>query len=106
MPNPVEGLLEVYEDVVEVLLVLERFFTKDSYVEDLLYGAFSWPEVCSSAVIFSAYGFNLFSMIFSMTLFGWLKSLQTAFLGSVMTNYWGHGVGQSPVRQIFLQIVV
>ena len=27
MPNPVEGLLEVYEDVVEVLLVLEIFLT-------------------------------------------------------------------------------
>ena len=27
MPNPVEGLLEVYEDMVEVLLVLEIFFT-------------------------------------------------------------------------------
>ena len=26
MPNPVEGLLEVYEDMVEVLLVLEIFF--------------------------------------------------------------------------------
>ena len=25
MPNPVEGLLEDYEDLVEVLLVLERF---------------------------------------------------------------------------------
>ena len=25
MPNPVEGLLEVYEDMVEVLLVLEMF---------------------------------------------------------------------------------
>ena len=25
MPNPVEGLLEVYEDMVEVLLVLEIF---------------------------------------------------------------------------------
>ena len=29
MPNPVEGLLEVYEDMVEVLLVLEIFLTKD-----------------------------------------------------------------------------
>ena len=28
MPNPVEGLLEVYEDIVEVLLVLERFLTE------------------------------------------------------------------------------
>ena len=27
MPNPVEGLFEVYEDMVEVLLVLEIFLT-------------------------------------------------------------------------------
>ena len=27
MPNPVEGLLEVYEDMVEVLQVLEIFLT-------------------------------------------------------------------------------
>ena len=27
MPNPVEGPLEVYEDMVEVLLVLEMFLT-------------------------------------------------------------------------------
>ena len=27
MPNPVEGLLEVYEDMVAVLLVLEIFLT-------------------------------------------------------------------------------
>ena len=30
MPYPIEGLLEVYEDMVEVLLVLEIFLTKDS----------------------------------------------------------------------------
>ena len=30
MPNPAKGLLEVYEDVVEVLLVLKIFFTEDS----------------------------------------------------------------------------
>ena len=29
MPNPVEGLLEVYEDMVEVLLVLDIFLKKD-----------------------------------------------------------------------------
>ena len=39
MPNPVEGLLEVYEDMVEVLLMLEVFLTEDSYVADLLRGA-------------------------------------------------------------------
>ena len=27
MPNPVEGLLEVYEDMVDVLMVLEIFLT-------------------------------------------------------------------------------
>ena len=30
MPNPVEGLLEVYEDMVEVLLVLDIFFTQNA----------------------------------------------------------------------------
>ena len=30
MPNLVEGLLGVYEDTVEVLLVLEIFLTEDS----------------------------------------------------------------------------
>ena len=30
MPNPVEGPLEVYEDMLEVLLVLETFVTEDS----------------------------------------------------------------------------
>ena len=27
IPNPVEGLLEVYEDMIQVLLVLEIFLT-------------------------------------------------------------------------------
>ena len=36
VPNRVEGLLEVYEDMVEVLQVLEIFLTEDSWVEDLL----------------------------------------------------------------------
>ena len=30
MLNPVEGLVEVYEDMAEVLLVLEIFLTEDS----------------------------------------------------------------------------
>ena len=30
IPIPVEGLFEVYEDVVEVLVVLEIFLTEDS----------------------------------------------------------------------------
>ena len=36
MPNPVEGPLEVYEDVVEVLLVLEIFLIENAQIEDLL----------------------------------------------------------------------
>ena len=39
MPNLVKDLLEVYEDMVEVLLVLKIFLTEDSQVEDLLCGA-------------------------------------------------------------------
>ena len=46
MPNPVEGLLEVYEDMVEVLLVLKIFLTEDSLVEDLLCGAPSCSATC------------------------------------------------------------
>ena len=45
MPNPVDDLLEVYEDMVEVSLVLEIFLTEDSYVEDLLCGAPFCSEV-------------------------------------------------------------
>ena len=30
MPNPVEGLVEVYENIIEVLLVLKIFLTDDS----------------------------------------------------------------------------
>ena len=37
MLNPVEGLLEAYEDMVEVLLVLDIFLTQNAQVEDLWY---------------------------------------------------------------------
>ena len=73
MPNPVEGLLEVYENMVEVLLVLEMFLQrilKLKICSVVLLPALK--PACSSAIIFSACGFNLFSTIFSMTLFGWL----------------------------------
>ena len=46
MPNPVEGLLEVYEDMVDFLLVLEIFLAEDSKVEDLLCCAPSCSEAC------------------------------------------------------------
>ena len=46
MPNPDEGFLEVYEDMVEVLMVLEIFLTEDFYVKDLVRGAPSCSEAC------------------------------------------------------------
>ena len=46
MLNPVEGLLEVYEDMVQVLLVLEIFLTENALVEDLLCGTPSCSEAC------------------------------------------------------------
>ena len=46
MPKAVEGLLEVYEDMVEVLLVLEIFLAEDLKVKDLLCGAPSCSEAC------------------------------------------------------------
>ena len=45
MLNPVEGFLEVFEDMVEVLLVLDIFLTEDLWVEDLC-GAPSCSEAC------------------------------------------------------------
>ena len=49
MPNPVEGLLEVYEDMAEVLLVLEIFLTQNAQVEDLLCGT---PSCCEACLLF------------------------------------------------------
>ena len=46
MPNPVEGLLEVFEDMVDVLLVLEIFLRENAWVEDLLCGAPTCSETC------------------------------------------------------------
>ena len=46
MPNPIEGLLEVYEDMVEVVLVLEIFLKENAWVEDVLCGAPSCSEAC------------------------------------------------------------
>ena len=62
MPNPVKGPLEVYEDMVEVLLVLEIFLTQNASGEDLLCGTPS----CSEACLF--FGDDLLSL--------WLKSVQ------------------------------
>ena len=46
MPNPDEGHLEVYEDMVEISLVLEIFLTQNAYVEELLCGTPSCSGAC------------------------------------------------------------
>ena len=61
--------LEVYEDMVEVLLVLEIILSNRLKICSVVLLPALKPA-CSSAMIFSACGFNLFNMIFSMTLLG------------------------------------
>ena len=91
MSNPVEGLLEVYEDMVEVLLVLEIFLTEDSYVKDLLCGA---PSCSEARPFFSNNSLRLRLQIVQYDLqhdFAWVTNeaecsvvpalLQVAFLG-------------------------
>ena len=69
MPNPVEGILEIYEDMVKVLLVLEMFLTTDHQVEMKICSVVllsALKPARSSTIIF----FNLLSMISSITLLG------------------------------------
>ena len=61
--------LEVYEDMVEVLLVLEIILSNRLKIFFALLLPALKPA-CSSVMIFSACGFNLFRMIFSTTLVG------------------------------------
>ena len=76
MPYPVKGLFEVYEDMVEILLMLQVFFAEDpeiEYCSVVLLPALT--PACSSAMISSACDWSLFRMIFNMTLLGWLIRL-------------------------------
>ena len=56
MPYSVKGIFEINEDMVQILLILEVFFTQDSKVEDLFCGASSGYE---SSLFFSNYFFSL-----------------------------------------------
>ena len=46
VPNSVDGLLEVHEDMVKALLVLQVFLTEYSKIENLLGCAPSCSEAC------------------------------------------------------------
>ena len=74
MPYPVKGLFEVYEDMVEILLMLQVFLAEDPEIEYLFCGAPSGSETC---LLFCNDRFCLwlFRMIFNMTLLGWLIRL-------------------------------
>ena len=56
MPYSVKGSFEINEDMVQIMLVLEVFLTKDSKVEDLFCGASSGSE---PSLLFSNYFFSL-----------------------------------------------
>ena len=59
MPYPVEGFIEVSEDMLQNSLMLEILFTQDSEVEDLFRGASTGSE---PSLFFSKY--YLFSLGF------------------------------------------
>ena len=56
MPYSVKGFFEINEDMVQILLMLEVLFTKDSKVEDLFCGASSGSE---PSLFLSNYFFSL-----------------------------------------------
>ena len=59
------AFLELYEDRVQILLMLKVLFTQDSEAEDLFYGAFPGSEL---SLFFSNNLFNLGFSLFKMTL--------------------------------------
>ena len=115
MPSPVEGLLEVCEDMTESYWLLEIFLMEDSYVEDLLWCSFllwslpvlqQWssplaPSICS---VWSS------ALLCLTDWWGWWFSdpgTAVACLSwEMLTKDWVHRVGHSSVCQILSQIVV
>ena len=64
MPHSVKGILAIYEDMVEILLVLKVFLEEDPEMVCLFYYApFALNSACSSAMIYIACGWSLFSTI-------------------------------------------
>ena len=51
VPYSVKGLLEVYEDMVEILLILQVFLTEDPEIEYLFCGAPSGLNICSVVLL-------------------------------------------------------
>ena len=71
MPYPVKGLLEVYEDMAEILLILQEFsqrILRLNICSVVLLPALK--PACSFEMISSACSWSLFRMIFNMALLG------------------------------------
>ena len=104
MPNPIESLLEIYGDMVEVLLVLKIFLTEDSWVDYLLGGA----PPCSEACLFFSNDFlrlRLQSVLYDLSITAYeadrsvvLALLQVAFL--VKCNDQGLGPQDWPLSRL------
>ena len=50
MPYLIKGLLKIYEDMMQALLMLKVFLAKDSKVEDMFTGA---PSCSKTRLLFS-----------------------------------------------------
>ena len=76
MPYPVERLLEVHEDVVEILLVLEELIAQypKLKISSVVLRSVLKPAY-SSVLTFSDSRFSRLSKIISTTLLGWLMRL-------------------------------
>ena len=76
VPHPVKGLLEVYEDMVKILLMLSVFLPEDPEIEYLFCGA---PSRSESSLLFCndllSLWLELFKIIFNITLLWWLIRL-------------------------------
>ena len=73
-----KAFFEVYEDMVEILLVLDIFFFSRGMRRLKICSVVLLPALkpaCSSAMIFSSCGVNLFNMFFSMAFLERLMSL-------------------------------
>lgn len=79
----VKSLLEVYEDVVKLPLMLEVLLAEDVEIEDL----FNQQPARSSAMMFSVCGLSLFSMIFSITLLACVIKISFDRVGDYLS--WG-----------------
>ena len=71
MPYPVKGLLEVYEELVEILLMLQVFLAEDPEIEYLFCGAPPGSETCLALLVEQTI---LFVLFFSCNYFGLISN--------------------------------